>query len=66
MIKYPIYLEGGNTVIVSNTIDLHYSPDENAWYFQDYDKNITSIFYDLRDEALYRFANNNVVWKDRE
>ena len=61
--KYPIYLEDGNTVIVSNTTDLHYSPDENAWYFEDYDRNITSILYDSRDEALYRFANNAVAWK---
>ena len=61
MTKYPIYLEDGDTIIVSDTIDLHYSPDENAWYFQDYGRNITSVLYDFRDEALSRFAKNNVA-----
>ena len=61
--KYPMYQKDGYTINVSDTIDLHYSPDENAWYLQDYERNITSILYDYKSEALYYLRDNKVTWK---
>ncbi len=51
------------TYAVSTDIDLHYSPDDNGWYFQDYKLDRVSVLYKTKNDAVRAMKLNNIVWE---
>lgn len=58
-------MENINTI--NSTIDLVFSLDQDAWYFQEYKMNGTgstriSQLFDNRSRALRALAQNEIIW----
>lgn len=59
-----------NIRMVTDTVDLVYSEDDKAWYFQKYDMDgnggtTESVSYKTEQEAMAAWPNN-VVWFPNE
>jgi hypothetical protein len=51
------------TKFTSDEIDLHYSPDEGIWYFQNYDTGRVSIDYPTRRDAITAQERDEIEWE---
>lgn len=52
-------------MIITDLVDLHYSPDDGGWYFQEYDtkfRDRISQLFRNQDEALKAWRNNEIKW----
>ena len=50
---------------MSQFICLHYSPDDNGFYFQDYTRDHkVSILYHNKASALNAYYEDQIIWED--
>ena len=51
---------------MSEKVDLHYSPDDNGWYFQEYDykfRDRVSQVFATKAEALKAWHEHKLDWR---
>ena len=50
--------------VMSEKVDLHYSPDDNGWYFQEYNGSWDRIsqVYPTKGRALEAWHSNKINW----
>lgn len=51
--------------IMNEKVDLHYSPDDNGWYFQEYNGSWDRIsqVYPTKAQALTAWYSNTIKWE---
>lgn len=49
--------------IISKEIDLHYSPDDGGYYFQDYKADKVSVLYASYAEAHDALKSDSITWE---
>ena len=51
------------TWMMDKWVDLNYSPDEDIYYFQDFENDKTSKSYKNKSEALKAYRTNSIEWE---
>jgi len=52
--------------VMSAKVDLHYSPDDKGWYFQEYDAKFSdriSQVFPTKTQALQAWHENKISWR---
>jgi len=51
------------TIVIKSQVDLHYSPDDMAWYFQHYGiPNKVSQSFKTKAKALLTWEEHKIKW----
>ena len=51
-----------DTAHYSRHVDLHYSPDDNGWYAQDYTDGATTEIYDAKGDLIRALVGHTAEW----
>ncbi len=52
-------------ILINTKVDLHHSPDDNGWYFREYDykfRDRISQLFKTKDKALLAWVQNKIEW----